>query len=60
MNRRLSVTIALSSVLVLILSASALAAPQSIPNGPWVEDNQNVQLNALRSNEELEKTLYQI
>jgi len=38
----------------------AFAAPQSIPNGPWIQDNQEVQLNALMSNEELEKTLYQI
>ena len=60
MKRALAVTIALSLVLMLGLSVSANAAPQSIPNGPWVEDNQNVQLNALMSNEELEKTLYQI
>jgi len=60
MKKTLSAIIALSSVLVLVLCAGALAEPQSIPNGPWIQDNQQVQLNALMSNEELEKTLYQI
>ena len=60
MKKTLSAIIALSSVLVLVLCAGVLAEPQSIPNGPWIQDNQQVQLNALMSNEELEKTLYQI
>ena len=55
MGRKLSLTIACSAVLLLILSASAFAEPQSIPNGPWIEDTQTVQINALMSNEELEK-----
>jgi hypothetical protein len=47
-------------VLLLILSASALAEPQSVPNGPWIEDSQTVRINSLMSNAELDKTLYQI
>jgi len=60
MNKIVSTTVAFTIMLALILPVSALAAPQSIPNGPWIEPNQEVQLNALMSNEELEKTLYQI
>jgi hypothetical protein len=44
----------------LILSPMAFAAPQSLPNGPWVEDEQNVSLQGIMTNEELYKNLEQI
>jgi len=40
--------------------ASALAEPQSIPNGPWIQDEQKVKLEALTSMEELEQNLFNI
>ncbi|KJS10367.1 MAG: hypothetical protein VR67_18915 [Peptococcaceae bacterium BRH_c8a] len=40
-----------------LLCTSAFAAPQSNPNGPWVEDNQNVSLSSVMTNAELYKTL---
>ncbi|WP_417545604.1 M14 family zinc carboxypeptidase [Marinobacter sp.] len=43
-----------------LLSATALAAPQSKPNGPWITDSQNVSLAGLRSYEQLWHTLEQI
>ena len=44
----------------LIFSPMAFAAPQSLPNGPWVEDEQNVSLSGIMTNEELYKKLEQI
>jgi len=44
----------------LMLSPMAFAAPQSLPNGPWVEDEQNVSLSGIMTNEELYKKLAQI
>jgi hypothetical protein len=34
--------------------------PQSIPNGPWIQPEQEVKYERLMSNEELEKNLFQI
>ena len=34
--------------------------PQSIPNGPWIQDDQEVKYERLMSNEELYKNLFQI
>lgn len=50
------------AVLAMLLMAlvQARAAPQSIPNGPWVQDTQTVKLEALTSMEELEKELFNI
>lgn len=36
------------------------ATPQSIPNGPWVEDEQNVSLSGIMTNEELYAKLEEI
>jgi hypothetical protein len=50
------------AVLAMLLMAlvQAQAAPQSIPNGPWIQDTQTVKLEALTSMEELEKELFNI
>jgi hypothetical protein len=46
---------------ILLLGVIPLqAAPQSIPNGPWVQDQQTVKLEALTSMEELQKKLFDI
>lgn len=48
-------------VLSVILTAGIVYAdPQSIPNGPWVQDQQTVKLEALTSMEELQKKLFNI
>jgi len=47
-------------VVVMILTPVVFAAPQSIPNGPWVEDEQNVSLSGIMTNEELYEKLEQI
>lgn len=35
------------------VSSAAYAAPQSTPNGPYIEDNQNISLSSYMSNKEL-------
>lgn len=47
----------LNLVLVLVMLGEASADPQSVPNGPWVQDTQTVKLEALTSMEELYKAL---
>ncbi|MGE7665183.1 M14 family zinc carboxypeptidase [Ureibacillus composti] len=39
------------------VSSAAYAAPQSTPNGPYIEDNQNISLSSYMSNAELTKKL---
>jgi predicted deacylase len=43
-----------------LVAGPSAADPQSRPNGPWVTDEQTVSLSALRSYEELWKTLERI
>lgn len=43
--------------LTLGVSSVAFATPQSTPNGPYIEDNQNISLSSYMSNEELAKKL---
>jgi hypothetical protein len=45
------------SLILLFLSSPVHAQPQSIPNGPWVEAEQTVQLQAFLTVDELEKKL---
>lgn len=58
--------LALLSLLTALISGTAQAQtssddnPQSIPNGPWIEDTQEVKYERLMSNEELAKSLYDI
>lgn len=43
--------------LTMTLSSTAFAGPQSNPNGPYIEGEQNISLSSYMSNEELTKTL---
>jgi hypothetical protein len=47
-------------VFTLMVFGIAFADPQSIPNGPWIQDEQTVKLEALTSMEELQKKLFNI
>jgi hypothetical protein len=47
-------------VFTLMVFGIAFADPQSIPNGPWVQNEQTVKLEALISMEELQKKLFNI
>jgi len=40
-------------ILTFCLSSLSFATPQSLPNGPWVEDEQNVSLSSVMTNAEL-------
>lgn len=60
MKKRLIRTLGLVLGFFMILSPMAFAKPQSTPNGPWVEDEQNVSLSGIMTNEELYKRLEQI
>ena len=60
MRKIISTVPVASLVLAAIFSSSAYSAPQSRPNGPWVNSQQNVSLAALRSYEQLWQTLRQI
>ena len=60
MNKKFWARLGFALAFLLILSPMAFAAPQSLPNGPWVEDEQNVSLSGIMTNEELFKKLEQI
>ena len=51
MNNRLSIGFAyfVSLSMLLFGASSVLAKTDIIPGGPWITDNQNVNLNAFRS-----------
>ena len=52
---------ALTVFLFLLFSASiAMAKPQSVPNGPWIQPEQYVNLSSLYQPDTLEEKLYQI
>lgn len=46
--------------LTMAVSSTALAEQQSNPNGPYVENEQNISLSSYMSNEELAKTLQKL
>ncbi|OLS40966.1 M14 family zinc carboxypeptidase [Bacillus sp. MRMR6] len=46
--------------LTVSVSSAAFANPQSTPNGPYIEDNQNISLSSYMSNEELAKKLQKL
>lgn len=58
MRRLLSAFLVLG--LALATTATAAADPQSIPNGPWVQDSQRLSLERLHSYDEMVKALRQI
>jgi len=60
MTKKFLTCLGLGLVFFLILSPMAFAEPQSLPNGPWVENEQNVSLQGIMTNEELFKKLEQI
>jgi Zinc carboxypeptidase len=43
-----------------IVASTALAGPTTTPNGPWVQDEQNLSFESFMSNEQLESKLKQI
>jgi hypothetical protein len=47
-------------IFTLMVFGIAFADPQSIPNGPWIQDEQTVKLEALTSMKELQKKLFSI
>ena len=51
---------AVSIGLALMASQATYANPQTNPNGPYVEIEQNVSLSSLMTNEELQKKLHQL
>jgi hypothetical protein len=46
--------------LTMLASTPAFAEPQSKPNGPYIEDEQNISLSSYMSNEELASTLQKL
>jgi predicted deacylase len=60
MRKRLWTTVVGGLLVAGLVAAPAAADPQSTPNGPWPTDEQTVSLSALRSYEQLWKTLEQI
>ncbi len=60
MTKKFLARLGLALGFILILSPMAFAEPQSLPNGPWVEDEQHVSLEGIMTNEELYKKLEQI
>ena len=47
----------LGTMFLIFCVTSVYAQPQSVPNGPYVEDEQNVSLSSIMTNEELAKKL---
>lgn len=60
MKKFSKVVIPAAMALTMTLSTTALAVPQSKPNGPYVEDEQTISLSSYMSNEELAKTLQKL
>jgi len=58
MRRLIPVLLVLS--LAVATTATATADPQTVPNGPWVQDSQHVSLERLHSYDEMVKALRQI
>ncbi|MFB6466360.1 M14 family zinc carboxypeptidase [Cytobacillus sp. Hz8] len=56
----LKVILPTALVLTASVSSAAFADPQSIPNGPYVEGEQNISLSSYMSNEELAETLQKL
>jgi len=59
MEKKLKLVLAICLIL-LFSTATAMAEPQSIPNGPWISPEQNVSLEGLHSYDQLVKALNQI
>lgn len=59
MTRRI-IALVCACTTMLVLPAIATAEPQSVPDGPWVQESQNVSLERLHSYEELGAELARI
>lgn len=57
---RRMVMVAGTAMAMLMTAVPAGAAPQTVPNGPWVQERQQVQLQRLHNYEEMVDTLRQI
>jgi len=60
MKRTFLVQAFTSLAVALLAMVQAQATPQSIPNGPWIQDQQSVRLEAFTSMDELQKKLFNI
>jgi hypothetical protein len=60
MRKQLWITVVGGLLMAGLVAVPASADPQSTPNGPWPTDEQRISLSALRSYEQLWKTLEQI
>ena len=56
----LRIGVAVLAMLLLALVRAQAEPPQSIPKGPWIQDQQTVKLEALTSMEDLERELFNI
>ena len=59
MRKKISLTLVFLMIFVMF-GSYALANPQSIPNGPWIQPNQNVSLSSLLQPEDVEQRLLDI
>ncbi|SES75829.1 Zinc carboxypeptidase [Salinibacillus kushneri] len=60
MKRLSKVVVPTTLAFTLSMAASVSADPQSIPNGPYIEDDQNISLSSYMSNEELYEKLQRL
>ena len=58
--RRIVPTVATAIALIIAVASPAGAVPQTIPNGPWVQERQHVSLERLHNYEEMVAKLHQI
>ena len=58
--RRIVPTVATAIALIIAVASPAGAVPQTIPNGPWVQERQHVSLERLHNYEEMVAKLQQI
>lgn len=60
MNRKVTKSLGIALVSAAILASSAYAQPLVTPNGPWVQDQQNLSFASFMSNEQLYSKLEQL
>jgi Zinc carboxypeptidase len=60
MKKISKVVIPTAMAISMVLSSTAFANPQSNPNGPYIENEQNISLSSYLSNEDLAKTLQKL
>jgi len=60
MMKKLTRVILPTALALSIGATAAYANPQSTPNGPYIEDNQNISLASYMSNEDLAKKLHKL